>query len=111
MVPDLPENYVFMLLPCFRESCPHKVCAQGQQQWTWYDGGPYLSVLPLPVPDSQRPWGGSCKTCLGSCTGHYLPAEKVVVYFSEKWSSILFQTTISMECHRCQKVIIFYDKH
>ena len=80
MVPDMPENYVFMLLPCFRESCPHKVCAQGQQQWTWYDGGPYLSVLPLPVPDSQRPWGGSCKTCLGSCTGHYLPAEKVVDY-------------------------------
>ena len=68
IVPNMPENYVFMLLPC----CPHKVCAQGKKSWCWYDGGPLLSVLPLPVADPQRPCGGKCDTCLGACAGHYL---------------------------------------
>lgn len=80
IVPNLPEKYVFMLLPCFQKDCPHKVCAQGKKNWYWYDGGPSLSVLPLPVPDPQRPWGGTCKTCLETCTGHYLPSEEAVEY-------------------------------
>ena len=78
MVKDIPQNYVFMLLPCFEKNCPHKVCKQGKKQWIWYDGGPNLSVLPLPVPDPQRPWGGSCKSCPDFCAGHYLSPESVI---------------------------------
>lgn len=76
IVPNLPEKYVFMLLPCFQKDCPRKVCAQGKKNWYWYDGGLSLSALPLPVPDPQRPWGGTCKTC----SGHYLPSEEAVEY-------------------------------
>lgn len=78
MVKELPPNYAFMLLPCFDKTCPHVVCKQEKKQWCWYDGGPNLSVLPLPIPDPQRPWGGQCKSCQTFCTGHYLPTEKVI---------------------------------
>ena len=80
MVKDIPPNYVFMLLPCFDKKCPHNVCKQGKKQWSWYDGGANLSVLPLPIPDPQRPWGGTCKSCPDSCTGHYMTAENVIDY-------------------------------
>lgn len=39
---------------------------------TWYPGGPSLSTLPLPVPDTERPLG--CKSCSSGkdfCSGHY----------------------------------------
>lgn len=69
-----------MLLPCFTKGCPHIICQQGPQQRFWFEGGPSLSILPLPIPDENRPWGGSCKTCTSFCSGHYLPAEKAVDY-------------------------------
>ncbi len=83
MVPDLPQNYVFILLPCFTENCPHNVCKQDPRQWLWFEGGPSLPILPLPIPDVERPWGGSCKTCTSFCTGHYLPTEKVAKYVKD----------------------------
>ena len=78
MVKDLPPNYIFMLLPCFEKNCLHVVCKQGEKQWCWYNRGPILSLLPLPVPDPERPWGGSYKSCQDFSTGHYLPTDKVI---------------------------------
>ena len=44
MVPELPTNYLFMLLPCY-----HPQCTKGKPlvEPTWYAGGPPLSFLPL----------------------------------------------------------------
>ena len=78
MVADLLQNYVFMLLPCFKKGFPHKDCEQCPRQRFWFEGDPSLSILPLPVQDANRPWGGSCKTCASFSTGHYLSTEKVV---------------------------------
>ena len=35
-----------------------------------------ISCLPLPIPDSSRPWGSQCSEYKGCCCGHFLkPAE------------------------------------
>ncbi len=72
MVSGLP-SYIFFLLCCYKKDCPHPRCQAGMPQTTstWYPGGPPLSSLPLPVPDRERPWGGTCPTCKGVCSGHY----------------------------------------
>lgn len=77
MVKNLPSQYLFQLLPCFQEGCPHPVCTSGKppNEYCWYQGGPLISYLPIPIPDTGQPWGGSCKTCKGHCSGHYLNAE------------------------------------
>ena len=61
MVTGLPSNYIFMPLPCYEVDCPHPVCAKGKpaEEPTWYPGGPPLSLLPLLIPDPERPWGPS----------------------------------------------------
>ena len=74
MVKDLPGQYVFQLLPCFKQNCIHPVCMAGkpQEEYRWYDGGPPLSYVPLPIPDKKRPWGGTdCEVCKAECFGHY----------------------------------------
>ena len=45
--------------------------------YNWYEGGPSVDNLLLPVPDLKRPWGDTnCHDYKGTCTGHYLkPAE------------------------------------
>ena len=40
---------------------------------TWYDGDLSVSIIPLPIPNPNRPWGGAhCKQCNGTCYGHFL---------------------------------------
>ena len=53
MVKNLPPQYVFMLLPCFKKGCIHPVCKRGpyQEQKLWYKGGHPLSLFPIPIPD------------------------------------------------------------
>ncbi|XP_072163624.1 uncharacterized protein [Diadema setosum] len=68
----LPSAYVFQLLPCFETSCPHPVCSTERRDMVWYDGGPSVAFIPLPVPDPGQPWGGNCTTCSGDCSGHYI---------------------------------------
>ena len=73
MVPNLP-SYIFYLLCCYQNGCPHPVCQLGSpvEFPTWYPSGPPLTYLPLPLPDPERPWGNaSCPTCKPLCTGHY----------------------------------------
>ena len=77
MVPNLPSQYIFMLLCCYRPDCCHPVCKHGPPTSPpkWYTGGPPITHLPLPVLDEQRLWGSECQSCHGTCSGHY----KVVV--------------------------------
>ena len=75
MVRDLPSSYIFLLRCCYQPDCKHPVCQSRQpppSTLRWYPEGPLISQLPLPVPDSTRPWGSqSCTTCKGVCAGHY----------------------------------------
>ena len=66
MVKGLSCRYFFMLICCYQDTCPHPLCAAGRHpQLTWYDGGPSVYTLPLPVIDEQRTWGRlqECGTC------------------------------------------------
>ena len=73
MVPNLPSQYIFMLLCCYRPDCCHPVCKHGPPTSPpkWYTGGPPITHLPLPVLDEQRLWGSECQSCHGTCSGHY----------------------------------------
>ena len=64
-------HYVFQLLPCFDKTCPHPVCKE-EKDFFWFDGGPPLSFVPVPVADTNRPWGGNYSKCTEHCNGHYL---------------------------------------
>lgn len=73
MVCGLP-SYIFYLICCYKEDCPHPRCQAGRPRnpVEWYPGGPPLTQLPLPVPDPDHPWGSTtCTRCKGFCTGHY----------------------------------------
>ncbi len=73
MVSGLPAQNIFMLVCCYQPQCCHPVCKMGTPPSTpeWYSGGPPVIKLPLPVVDPERPWGGTCQSCDGICSGHY----------------------------------------
>ena len=77
MTRDLPSQYLFQLVCCFNASCSHPLCKAGSQELPkWFSSGPYVSYLPLPVPDPARPWGSKdCSTCNGPCCGHFMEPE------------------------------------
>ena len=83
MVENLPSNYVFLLLPCYKANCFHPVCTKGKRssQPTWFQGGPTLSFVPLPIPDPERGPGAACKSCKDKCNGHYLVPERQYEHF------------------------------
>ena len=63
MVQGLPAQYIFYLLcsNCKDPDCPHTICPSGRQEVpTWYEHGPTVSYLPLPIPDTSYPWGSTC---------------------------------------------------
>ena len=74
-----PPQYIFSLVCCLQPQCVHPVCnSQALTQLPhWYEGGPPVSCIPLPIPDPDRPWGGmNCNQCKGACYGHFLkPSE------------------------------------
>ena len=74
MVKGLPAHYVFQLIPCYQQDCIHPVCKRGKpiQEPVWYNGGPPLSYLPIPIAEPKHCWGQPCDECKGFCTGHYL---------------------------------------
>ena len=78
MVIGLPSHYIFQLLPCYKEECVHPVCKRGrpEKEPVWYEGGPALSYLPIPIPDPKRCWGQPCEQCKSFCTGHYLKPDE-----------------------------------
>ena len=78
MVKKLPSQYVFQVLPCYQKGCPHPICVSGkpETEYCWYEGGPPLSYLPIPIPDTNRPWGDeNCPSCSEHCSGHYLNVQ------------------------------------
>lgn len=77
MVKGLPAHYVFQLIPCYQQDCIHPVCKRGKpiQEPVWYDGGPPLSYLPIPIVEPKRCRGQLCDECKGFCTGHYLKPD------------------------------------
>lgn len=81
MLPDIPTQYCFVLICCMKVDCAHPVCKSGKiPHHSWYEGGPLGNSVPLPIPDSARPWGSVCKGCEDKavipCHGHFLcPAD------------------------------------
>ena len=59
-------------VPTVRLLQTHPICQGGQEVPQWYEGGPLLSCLHLPIPDSSRPWGSNCSECKGHCCDHFL---------------------------------------
>lgn len=57
IVKILAPQYIFHLVCCLKSSCIHPVCKSQtvSKLPTWYDGGPSVAVLPLPVHDPERP--------------------------------------------------------
>jgi len=82
MVCNLPTQYVFLLVCCYKPTCLHLLCQKGKPLSvpTWYPNGPPVTTLPLPIPDPDRPWGNAnCPQCKGFCAGHYKPPVAVDV--------------------------------
>ena len=74
MVPNLPSQYLFYLICCFKEGCSHPVCCSSMASDipSWYPGGPSLFCLPIPTPDPCKSWGNkNCLNCREFCAGHY----------------------------------------
>lgn len=63
----------------FDRKCPNPICKGGKVavEPCWFPQGPPLSYLPLPIPDKDRPWGGSCTSC-SLCCGHYTDPKSAV---------------------------------
>ena len=72
LVRNLPSQYVFYLLPCYLDTCPHPVCQTGKpiSEPTWFENGPPISYLPFPVPSYKE-----CNACT-VCYGHYTSPEE-----------------------------------
>ena len=81
---DVPSQYLFSLVCCLQEGCCHPICmahvnGNVSDLCRWFEGGPSIKYLPIPIPDPARPWDSSdCPECSGQCTGHFLkPADAV----------------------------------
>ena len=63
MIPNLPSQYILMLLCCYQPDCCHPLCKHcpPTSPSKWYTGGPPITHLPLPVLDEQRLWGSECQ--------------------------------------------------
>lgn len=81
----VPSRYVFHLACCYENGCPHPLCKKGPPQEVdcWYECGPSVKDIPLPLPDPQYTFGSnSCTKCKSAiCAGHYLSPQQVI----QKW--------------------------
>ena len=82
---ELPSNYVFMLNLCNQPNFPHPLCKSDTvpRDLKWFENGPPLQTLPIPIPDPNRPWGGNCKDCTTVCSGHYLKPQECEEFVRE----------------------------
>ena len=88
LVQGYPQQYIYYLLACFKPACSHGLCQKltgsSRSDFHWFPSGPPLTLLPLPVADPERPWGGlTCSECKGFCAGHYLKPENALTCSSE----------------------------
>ena len=81
-VPNLPPQYLYLLVCCFGDDCPHPLCKRGPNEisQSWFPGGPNLKTIPLPVPHPSYPWGNThCDKCSAIlCSGHFLTPEEAL---------------------------------
>ena len=80
-IPHLPPQYLYLLVCCFKEDCPHPLCQDGKNglQMHWFENGPEYHKIPLPIPDPNHSWGNSsCTICSGFCAGHILTPEEAL---------------------------------
>ena len=81
MVEELPPQYIFFFVCCFQPGCSHPLCSKGEcdELPKWFDSGPLISCLPLPIPDPTRCYGNpSCQECKGFCCGHFMKPKEVL---------------------------------
>ena len=57
MSKTVPCNYIFHLTLCGEPECIHPRCKNGETncEMKWYEGGPSVTWLPIPLPDPKRP--------------------------------------------------------
>ena len=72
---DVPAQHAFILTLCYKPDCFHPLCLDAKKEFLWFENGPVLTYILLPIPDPGRPWGGSCEECSNMCSGHYLKPE------------------------------------
>ena len=55
----VPSHYIFHLVCCYEKECPHPVFQTGppQEVSCWYEGGPSVRDIPLPLLDPQYAYG------------------------------------------------------
>ena len=77
MVEELPPQYAFFLLCRFKPGCSHPLCSESMEIPKWFDSGPLISHLPLPIPDPNHCYGNTnCQECKEYCHGHFMKAEE-----------------------------------
>lgn len=57
----LPPQYAFFLVCCFKPGCSHPLCSESIELPRWFDSGPLISYLPLPIPDPDCCYGNPWK--------------------------------------------------
>ena len=73
---SLAHTVHLFLRCCLSKECVHPLCSVLDQLPSWYEGGPPLSFIPLPVQEPKRPPGNlECPECKGVCNGHYLKPD------------------------------------
>ena len=79
IIEELPPQYAFFLVCCFKPGCSHPLCSKRIELPKWFDSGPLVSYLPLPIPDPSRSYGNpNCQECKGYCHGHFMkPTESL----------------------------------
>ena len=80
MLKDLPPQYAFHLVCCFDSTCTHPLCSKGNISIpSWFDSGPLITQLPLPIPDPTRCYGNDkCDECKSFCCGHFMRPESTL---------------------------------
>ena len=69
-----------MLKCCYNAGCPHPFCSTGNSlALQWFSGGPTVTYILLPIPDSKQPWSYTdCEKCERKCHGHFLDSTKIL---------------------------------
>ena len=75
LTPGIKSPVILFLVCCFDTKCSHPLCFEGIKcDIKWFESGPSVSYLPLPIPDPVRCYGNqNCEDCKGSfCYGHFM---------------------------------------
>ena len=56
MPKDLQENFIFLLVPCYKPKCVRPVCSKGcpEKEETWFDSSHPVDVVSLAISDRKN---------------------------------------------------------